>query len=190
MRAPQPELLVVGQQAGGEILARVIRLLVGLAAHVEDQRLLAVAVLIEELVRVVEKDALGVNLAGGDDPRTALVFSGQGKGCIRLGGGKVEALPRVSQLPFGLEAFFFRLFNDQTLSHCLPEGGRVLKGETASHQRIAPRHPCTRRSARAAVAFVHQHEVVALEGIHGDGLVAHLIAQLVDVDDFDGAARG
>src|SRR3546814_2352780 len=100
------------------------------------------------LVRVVEQDALGVNLAGSGNARTALLLSRQRKRRIRLSGGKVEALTRVGQLPFGLEAFFFRLFNDQPLCHRLSEGGRVLEGKTTAHQRIAPRHPRARRRAR------------------------------------------
>ena len=54
--------------------------------------------------------------------------------------------------------------------------------------------PSQRRSLRhfhskpagATVAFVHQHEIVLLEGVHRDGLVAHLFAELVDVDDLYG----
>ena len=39
---------------------------------------------------------------------------------------------------------------------------------------LAPRWP-----------FVHQHQVVALEGVDGDGLVAHLVAELGDLEDLD-----
>ncbi len=35
------------------------------------------------------------------------------------------------------------------------------------------------------MAFIDQHEIVALEGIDGDGLIAHLIFQLVNIEDFD-----
>ena len=35
------------------------------------------------------------------------------------------------------------------------------------------------------MALIHQHEVVALEGIDGDGLVAHLVLELVNVEDLD-----
>jgi hypothetical protein len=35
------------------------------------------------------------------------------------------------------------------------------------------------------VALVHQHQVVALEGVDGDGLVAHLVAQPGDFEDLD-----
>jgi hypothetical protein len=36
------------------------------------------------------------------------------------------------------------------------------------------------------VPFVHQHEVVAFEGVHRHGLVAHLVAQPGDFDDLYG----
>jgi hypothetical protein len=38
------------------------------------------------------------------------------------------------------------------------------------------------------VPFVDEHEVVALKSLDGHCPVAHLIAQLVDVDDLDGRA--
>jgi len=38
------------------------------------------------------------------------------------------------------------------------------------------------------VAFVDEHQVVALEGVHGDRLLLALLGQLVDVDDLDGAS--
>ena len=157
MRAPQPELLVVGQQAGGEILARVIRLLVGLAAHVEDQRLFAVAVLIEELVRVIEQDALGVDLARSGDARAALVLGGQRE--LRL--LSVVQAAQAGGVEQHLGALFldvfFRRRHDHALGHRLPERGRVLEGKTTAHQRIAPRHPRACRRASTTVAFVHQH---------------------------------
>ena len=60
----------------------------------------------------------------------------------------------------------------------LPEGGRVLEGESLLAQRIAVAHPRARfSSAGAPVPFVHQHQVVPLEGVDGDGPVTHLIFQ-------------
>jgi hypothetical protein len=60
----------------------------------------------------------------------------------------------------------------------LPESGRVLERKALLAQRVAKAHPrALFTAAGAAVALVHQHQVVALEGVHGDGLVAHLVAQ-------------
>ena len=78
----------------------------------------------------------------------------------------------------------------QALGHSLTERSRILEGEATAHQRVTPAHPRPGRRSRSPVAFVYQHEVVALESLDGDRLVAHLVAELVDVDDFDGAARG
>ena len=39
------------------------------------------------------------------------------------------------------------------------------------------------------MAFVHQHQVVALEGVDGDGLVAHLVLELVDIEDLNRPPR-
>ncbi|MBT9136909.1 MAG: hypothetical protein DDT34_01995 [Firmicutes bacterium] len=38
------------------------------------------------------------------------------------------------------------------------------------------------------MAFIHQHQIAFLEGFDGDGLLAHLVGKLVDVDDFYGLA--
>ena len=60
----------------------------------------------------------------------------------------------------------------------LPEGGRVLEGESFLAQRIASAHPrAFFPSAGAAVPFIHEHQVVPLEGVDGDGPVTHLVAQ-------------
>ena len=70
--------------------------------------------------------------------------------------------------------------------HRLPEGGRVLEREALLAERIAEAHPRAFLAAGgAAVAFIDQHEIVPLEGIDGDGLVAHLVLELVDVEDLD-----
>ena len=107
--------------------------------EVEDLVVLAEAVAVEVAVRIVEQDALGVEV-----------------------GERRVALDR------------------------LPEGGRVLEGEALLAQRVAEAHPRAFLAARgAAVAFVDQHQIVALEGIDGDGLVAHLVLELVDVEDLD-----
>ena len=74
--------------------------------------------------------------------------------------------------------------------HRLSEGGRVLEREALLAERVAKAHPRAFFAARgAAVAFVDQHEIVALEGIDGDGLVAHLVLELVDVEDLDPLVR-
>ena len=36
------------------------------------------------------------------------------------------------------------------------------------------------------MSFVHKDEVVALEGVYGDGLLAHLLLELGDLQDLDG----
>ncbi len=164
-------------------------MLVGVTAHVQNERLLAIAVFVEELVRVVEQDALGVDLARGDHAGAELVFGGERQLGQLKGGQLLQAAGFKQHLgPLFLHVFFGR-FHSQPLGHSLAECGRVFKGKTSAHQRIAPRHPCARCGARAPVAFVHQHQVVAFKGLDRHRLLAHLIAQLVDVDDFDGAAR-
>ena len=40
------------------------------------------------------------------------------------------------------------------------------------------------------MAFVHKDEVVSLESFDRDRLIAHLVGELVDVDDFEGALEG
>ena len=66
----------------------------------------------------------------------------------------------------------------------LPEGGRVLEGEPLVAQRIAETHPRAFVSAAgAAVPFVHQHQVVALEGVDGHGPFAHLVTQAGHFED-------
>jgi hypothetical protein len=53
-------------------------------------------------------------------------------------------------------------------------------------QRVAKAHPrALFAAAGAAVALVHQYQVVALEGVDGDGLVAHLVAQPGHFEDLD-----
>ena len=39
------------------------------------------------------------------------------------------------------------------------------------------------------MAFIHEHQIVTFEGFNGDLFITHLIAQLIYIDDFDGAAR-
>ncbi len=68
----------------------------------------------------------------------------------------------------------------------LSEGGRVLEGEALLAQRVAKTHPgAFLAGGGAAVPLVHQHQIVALEGVDGDGLVAHLVLELMDVEDLD-----
>ena len=189
VRTPKPKLLVKTQQAGGEVFAGVVCLLVGLAAHVQNERFFAVAVFVEKLVRVVKQDALGVNLAGSGYTCAALVFRGQRQLGQLKGGQFFQAAGFKQHLgPFFLHVLFGSCHREP-LGHSLAKGGRVFKSKTAAHQRITPAHPCPRCCARAPMAFVHQHQVVALKGFHRHRFLAHLIAQLVDVDDFYGAAR-
>ena len=68
----------------------------------------------------------------------------------------------------------------------LPESGRVLEGESFFAQRIAKAHPGAFFSCTcAAVPFIHEHQVVPLEGVDGDGPVTHLVAQPGHFEDLD-----
>ena len=68
--------------------------------------------------------------------------------------------------------------------HGLPECGRVLERKALLAQRVAEAHPGPVAAAgRSTVPFVHQHEVVAFEGVHRHGLVTHLVAQPGDFND-------
>src|SRR5690606_11539903 len=74
--------------------------------------------------------------------------------------------------------------------HRLPEGSRILERKAFFAERVAVFHPRAPAAARgAAVAFVDEDEVVPLEGIDGDRLVAHLVLELRDLDDLDRLAR-
>ena len=72
-------------------------------------------------------------------------------------------------------------------AHGLPEGRRVLEGESVLTQPVAAVHPLL--TAGAPVSLVDEHEVVAFEGVDGDRLLALLLTQLVDVDDLDRMTR-
>ncbi len=72
----------------------------------------------------------------------------------------------------------------------LLERSGILEREATFGERIAEPHPrAGLAAARAAVSFVDQDQVVVLEGVDGDGLVAHVLTQLMDVDDLDGLPR-
>jgi len=61
-----------------------------------------------------------------------------------------------------------------------------MYGETLLAQRVTEAHPCAFLAAGgAAVALVDQNEIIAFESFDRDGLVTHLILELVDVEDFD-----
>ena len=67
--------------------------------------------------------------------------------------------------------------------HGLAERRGILERKTLLTERGAEPHPsAVAASGCAAVAFVHEHKVVALEGIHGDGLVAHIVSQPRDFE--------
>ncbi len=70
----------------------------------------------------------------------------------------------------------------------LSERGRVLEREALLAERVAEAHPrAFFAAAGATMALVHQHQVVALEGVDGDRLVAHVLAQPGDFEDLDRA---
>ena len=67
--------------------------------------------------------------------------------------------------------------------HGLAKRRGILERKTLLAERGAEPHPGAVAAARcAAVSFVHEHKVVALEGIHGDGLVAHVVSQARDFE--------
>jgi hypothetical protein len=68
----------------------------------------------------------------------------------------------------------------------LPESGRVLERKALLAQRVAKTHPrALFPAAGPPVALVHQYQIVALEGVDGDGPVAHLVAQPGHFEDLD-----
>ena len=85
-------------------------------------------------------------------------------------------------LRLGLQDIFLGLGDSGTLGDGLAEGGAVFEGEATLHQGSTPRHPDAASTAGAAVAFVHQHQVIAFKGLSRNRLVAHLIGQLRDLD--------
>jgi hypothetical protein len=50
-------------------------------------------------------------------------------------------------------------------------------------------HPGTCGCTGAAVAFIHQYQVIAFKGFNGNRFIAHAVTKLVDVDYLDGAFK-
>src|SRR5690606_3733832 len=69
--------------------------------------------------------------------------------------------------------------------HGLAEGGGIFEREALFTQRVAELHPGPVAACRStAVPFIDEDKVVALEGIHRHRLLAHLLLQLGDLQDF------
>ena len=67
-----------------------------------------------------------------------------------------------------------------------PKVAEYSKEKPFSHSALRKLHPrAILAAAGAAMAFIDQHQIITLEGIDGDGLIAHLISKLVNVQDFD-----
>ena len=117
--------------------------LLRLVVKVEDLVVLAEAVAVEVAVRVVEENALGIQVSE-----------------------RLVALDRLT------------------------EGSLALKREALLAQRITEAHPRPfLAGGDTPVALVNQDQVITLEGIHSDRLVAHFVLELVDVEDLHRLAR-
>jgi hypothetical protein len=86
-----------------------------------------------------------------------------------------------------LDHFRFGFLTVKPLATACPNVAEYSKAKPPRTRCFTARHPCPGRRACSTVAFIHQDKVLAFKGFNGNGLVAHFVAQLVDVDDLNRA---
>ena len=161
----------------GDLLVCIIFIL-----QIENQRLFTVTILIEKLVRVIEKNVFSINLTGCHCSGLMLFIAGQNQlmhlhtlQFFQVGGVKEHFRFLLAHLLFSLE-------HCQPLCHGLAEGSRILKRKATPHQRFTAAHPGTCSCTCSTMPLIHQHQIISLKGFYSDSLVPRIIAQFIDIN--------